>query len=214
MKTVTIDGQLRTESGKKQARILRSEGNALGVIYGGDKEVHFSAPLISFRDIVYTPEFKIAEINVDGKTYKCILKDLQFDAVTDVLLHADFLELVEGKKIIANMPIKLEGQAAGVRSGGRLEQKMNTLKVRTYPKNLKESFVLDISKLKLNANLRVEDVAKQNPDFEFMNPLRQPVVSVGLTRALRQAGTTGDDAEETEGTEGGAEQADGAAAAE
>lgn len=187
MKTVVIEGQLRTGTGKKAARDLRSEGKVLGVIYGGNEEVHFTAPVMSFRSLVYTPEFQIAEIKVEGKTYRCILKDKQFDVVTDALNHVDFLELVEGRKIIANLPLRFVGQSEGVKAGGRMVVKMKTLKVRTMPENLVEGIEVDITNLQLNGNIRVEDVKLEN--VELMNPLRQPIASVVMTRALRQAET-------------------------
>jgi large subunit ribosomal protein L25 len=187
MKSVVIEGQLRTDTGKKAARDLRSQGQVLGVIYGGKEEVHFSAPVIAFRGLVYTPEFQIAEIKVDGKSYRTILKDKQFDVVTDSLNHIDFLELVEGKKVIANLPLNFHGQSEGVKAGGRLVIKMKNLKVRTLPENLVASIDVDISNLELNGNIRVEDVKLENT--ELMNPLRQPIASVVMTRALRQAET-------------------------
>src|SRR3982751_4404839 len=109
MKTITIEGQLRTEIGKKATRQLRSQELVPGVIYGGAQEVNFSAPAAAFKTLVYTPLFQIAEIKLDGKTCRTILKDLQFDKVTDKLLHIDLLELVEDKKVIANIPIKFTG---------------------------------------------------------------------------------------------------------
>ena len=185
MNSVKIEGKSRSEHGKSATRRLRSEGQVPCVIYGGTETVHFSAPTLAFRPLVYTPAFQIAEISVDGKTYRCILKDKQFDVVTDDLNHIDFLELVEDKKIIANLPIKFVGQPEGVKAGGRLETKMKTLKVRTLPKYLTEAIELDITKLQLNANMRVEDVKTEN--MEVMNSPRIPVASVVMTRALRQA---------------------------
>jgi len=187
MKTIVIEGQLRTDTGKKAARDLRASGQVLGVIYGGKEEVHFSAPQIAFRGLVYTPEFQIAEIKVDGKTYRTILKDKQFDVVTDSLNHIDFLELVEGKKVIANLPLNFVGQSEGVKAGGRLVIKMKSLKLRTAPENLVSNIDVDITNLQLNGNIRVEDVKIENA--ELMNPLRQPIASVVMTRALRQAET-------------------------
>ncbi len=185
MKTVVIEGQLREGTGKKVARTLRAQGLVPCVIYGGKEEIHFTAPILAFRSVVYTPEFLIVEINVNGKSYRTILKDLQFDVVTDTLSHADFLELVDDKKVIANLPIKVVGQSVGVKAGGRLVVKMNTLKVRTLPKHLVEFLEVDITNLQLNGNIRVEDVKVDNA--EVLMPARQPVASVVMTRALRQA---------------------------
>ncbi len=184
MKTVTIEGQIRTEFGKKATRQVRSEGKVPGVIYGGAQEVHFSAPALAFKPLVYTGEFQLAEVSVEGKTYKCVLKDLQFHKVSDHLTHVDLLELVDDKKVIVNLPIKLVGTSPGVKSGGKLVTKMNSIKIKALPKYLKESIEVSIDKLELNANIRVEDVVIDN--FEIMNSLRIPIASVVMTRQLRQ----------------------------
>ncbi len=185
MKTVSIEGNKRDTFGKAAARQLRSDDLVPGVIYGGEETIHFTTPAKSLKSLVYTPDFQIAEVAVEGKTYRCILKDLQFDVVTDKLSHIDLLELVENKKVIANLPLKYSGQSAGVKEGGRLELKMKTIKVRTLPKFLVEAIEVDITNLQLNGNLRVEDVKADN--MEVMLPGRQPIASVVMTRALRQA---------------------------
>src|SRR5580693_4828813 len=184
MKTITIEGQLRTEMGKQATRQLRSEEKVPGVIYGGAKEVNFSAPLASFKTLVYTPDFQLAEIKVDGKAYRCILKYLQFDKVSDTLIHADFLELVEDRKVVATIPLKFTGAAKGVKDGGKLITKMKVLKVKTLPKYLKENIEVDLTNLELNGNVRVEDVKIEN--YEILNSPRIPIASIVLTRQLKQ----------------------------
>ena len=188
MKTITIEGQLRTEIGKQATRQIRSEGKVPGVIYGGAQEMIFSAPVAAFKNIVYTPDFQFAEIKLNGKSYKCILKDLQFDKVTDQLIHVDFLELVEDKKVIATIPIKFSGTAVGVKDGGKLITKMKSLKVKTFPKHLQENIKVDVTNLELNGNIRVEDV--KEPNFEILNSPRIPIASVVLTRELKQEEAT------------------------
>ncbi len=184
MKTITIEGHLRTESGKKAARQIRSQENVPAVIYGGAKEVNFYASAKAFKPLVYTSEFLIAEVAVDGKKYKCILKDLQFDKVSDLLLHVDLLELVDDKKVVATLPLKLVGSSAGVKAGGKLVSKVKAVKVKALPKDLREFIELDISSLELNANLRIEDIKVAN--MEIMNSPRIPVASVVMTRQLKQ----------------------------
>ncbi len=184
MKSITIEGQLRTELGKKATRQLRSQQLVPGVIYGGAKEINFSAPAFSFKSLVYTPEFNVAEVKIDGTTYRCILKDLQFDKVSDELIHVDLLELVDSKKVIATLPIKFTGTPAGVKAGGKLVSKMKSLKIKTYPKYLKENIEIDLTSLELNGNVRVEDVKADN--MEILNSPRIPIASVTMTRQLRQ----------------------------
>lgn len=184
MKTITIEGQLRTEHGKKAARQIRSQENVPGVIYGGAQEINFYAPAKAFKPLVYTSEFQLAEVKVDGKTFKCILKDLQFDKVDDSLIHVDLLELVDDKKVIATLPLKFVGTSIGVKEGGKLITKMKALKVKTLPKDLKENISVDITSLELNGNIRVEDVKADN--MEILNSPRIPIASVVMTRQLKQ----------------------------
>ncbi|MBN8859640.1 MAG: 50S ribosomal protein L25 [Sphingobacteriales bacterium] len=188
MKTITIEGQLRTGRGKKATRELRSQGLVPAVIYGGTTEVNFQAPVLAFKSIVYTSEFQQAEIRVDGKSYNCILKDIQLDKVSDALNHLDFLQLVEDKKVVADIPLKFTGTAAGVKAGGKLVTKMKSLKVKTYPKYLKENIEVDLSALELNGNVRVEDVKEEH--YEILNSPRIPIASVVMTRQLKQEEST------------------------
>jgi large subunit ribosomal protein L25 len=216
MKTITIEGHLRTEIGKQATRQLRSEEKVPGVIYGGAKEVNFTAPATAFKALVYTPDFQLAEVKVGGNSYRCILKDLQFDKVTDDLIHVDLLELVEDKKVIATIPIKFTGAAKGVKDGGKLITKMKALKVKTFPKFLKENIEVDLTELELNGNVRVQDVKAEN--YEILNSPRIPIASVVLTRQLKQeeaavAPVAGAAAAPAAGAAGAAKPAAGAPAA-
>ena len=184
MKSITIEGQIRTGFGKAATRQLRSEENVPAVIYGGAAEVNFYAPAAAFKHLVYTPDFQVVEVKVNGKSHKCVLKDLQFDKVSDKLNHVDFLELVDDKKVTVTLPLKFTGTPAGVKAGGKLVTKIKSLKVKLYPKDLRENIELDISNLELNGNIRVEDVKAEN--MEIMNSPRIPIASVTMTRQLKQ----------------------------
>lgn len=205
MKTVKLTGEIRSDLGKGATRRVRSEGKVPAIIYGGEDTVHFSVNPLDVRPLVYSPEFQIAEIDVDGKTYRCIVKDLQFDVVTDDLTHMDFLELVEGKKVIAEVPLNFVGSPEGVKAGGRLVIKLKSVKVRTYPKYLAEHLDVDISKMKIGGNVRVNDI-QADENIEIQNPPRIPVASVVTTRALRQAGSEGEEGD-VEGEDATAEAA-------
>ncbi len=187
MKTITIEGQLRTEIGKQATRQLRSEEKVPGVIYGGASEVNFSAPATAFKTLYIHLIFSSQKLRWRA-TYRCILKDMQFDKVTDDLIHVDFLELVEDKKVIATIPLKFTGAAKGVKDGGKLITKMKALKVKTLPKFLRENIEVDLTNLELNGNVRVEDVKEDN--YEILNSPRIPIASVVLTRVLKQEEST------------------------
>ena len=188
MKSITIEGSLRTGFGKTATRQLRSQELVPGVIYGGSQEISFSAPAAAFKNFVYTPSFQVAEVVLDGKTYRTILKDLQFDKVDDKLIHIDLLELVEDKKVIAEIPLKFTGVSKGVKDGGKLIVKIKSLKVKTYPKYLKEQIEVSVDNLELDGNIRVEDVKIEH--YEILNSPRIPIASVVLTRQLKQEEAT------------------------
>ena len=188
MKSITIEGQIRTEFGKSATRQLRLEEKVPAVIYGGAKEINFSALATALKNLVYTPDFMVVDAKVDGQSYKCVLKDLQFDKVSDRLIHVDLLELVADKKVTVTLPIKFVGTPAGVKAGGKLVTKIKSLKVKVLPKDLRENIELNITDLELNGNIRVQDVKVGN--MEILNSPRIPIASVTMTRQLKQEEAT------------------------
>ncbi len=88
------------------------------------------------------------------------------------------------KKVTVNIPIKFEGTPQGVKEGGKLVTKIKSLKVKTLPKYLVENIEVNIDDLKLNENIRVQDVKPEN--MEIMNSPRIPIASVTMTRQLKQ----------------------------
>ena len=210
MESVVISANARPTTGKKSTKATRREGLVPCVIYGGEKVVHCSGPALAFRDLVYTPAFKLAEITVDGTTYKCILKDITFHPVTDEIEHMDFLQLVDGKPLKVMIPIRFKGVAPGVKTGGRLNQKVRKVKIKTTPDSLVPELFVDISNLQLNESVRVRDI-EVTDKMEVMTSMSIPVASVETPRALRSA-AAGAEEEGAEGAE--AEEGAEAAAAE
>jgi len=205
MKSVEIQGPPRTELGSKYAQAERKAGNVPCVIYGGETPVHFSAPILAFKSLVYTAEAKTATITVDGKTVEAVIQDMQFHPVTDALMHIDFIQLVEGKTVTMNIPVVLHGQARGVLNGGKLKMVLRTLSVRALPSDMPESIDLDITKLRIGKSIRVSDVVPAG--FEILNADTAVIVTI---KKARGAVDDGDDEEE----EATAEAAPAAEAAE
>jgi large subunit ribosomal protein L25 len=186
MEIVKIQGSARTDLGKKANKQLRKNGLVPCVIYGGDKPVHFSAEHGSFRSLIYTPEFKLAEIELGGGTFKCILKDIQMHPVTDSLVHIDFIELVPNKTVKVEIPVKFRGVSPGVKTGGKLISNLRRIKVKTTPEKLTDHLTLDISTLELGHAIRVKDIDVLE-GVEVMNSPNIPVASVEIPRALKSA---------------------------
>src|ERR1051326_8368750 len=124
MKSVTMSGSPRANVGKKDASGLRREGKVPCVLYGGPEQVTFAVDERAFKNLVYTPEVHTVEIDLGGKKHNAILKELQLHPVTDKIIHADFLEIIPGKAVTMELPLKFEGTAPGVRAGGKLLRKM------------------------------------------------------------------------------------------
>ncbi|MBK7409378.1 MAG: 50S ribosomal protein L25 [Saprospirales bacterium] len=201
MKTVAINGTLREELGKKGAGSVRREERVPCVMYGGDKVIHFSTTIGDLRHLVYTPDFKTAEVTVDGKSYRAILKDVQFHPVTDSVIHADFLQLIDGHPIKVELPVRFKGVSPGVKSGGKLLAQLRRVLVKTTPEKLVEELLVDISKLGLGQSIRIRDIKALDGLEVLMSP-SVPVAMVEIPRALRSV-TLG---EEEEGGEEGAEE--------
>ena len=186
MNTVAVNGTLRTETGKKATKVVRRSGQVPGVIYGGEENVHFSAETLDFRDLVYTPNFNLADITIDGKVYQCILKSASFHPVTDDLEHLDFLLLVPGRTVKVDLPVRFRGASPGVKAGGKIVQKLRKVTVKTTPEALVDALYTDISELELGHSTRVRDI--ELPDgMQLMNPAPIPVATIEIPRALKSA---------------------------
>jgi large subunit ribosomal protein L25 len=210
MESIAIKGNIRTDLGGKAAKMIRKANEVPCVIYGGENVVHFTAPVLDFKKLVYTADFKLVEIEVDGKTYKCILKDMQFHPVTDNLLHIDFIELVDGQTVKVDIPIHFTGVAPGVKTGGKLYQKLRAAKIKTTPEYLIDELLLDISELKLGDSIRVRDIEIRE-GMEMMSPPGIPVASVEVPRALRSAEAEAEEEAAEEAAAAAAEEAEAAA---
>ncbi|HYV92006.1 MAG TPA: 50S ribosomal protein L25/general stress protein Ctc [Chitinophagales bacterium] len=184
MKAITIEGTPRNDVGKKNTQSLRKQGQIPCSIYGGTENINFYAPINSFKELVYTPEFYTAQISVEGKQFNCVMQDIQFHPISDEVLHIDFREMHPEKKIVLELPVKLEGIAPGVKEGGRIYQRMKKMKVRLLPKDLIEHITVKIDHLGLGKSVRVDEVKMEG--IEFLNAPHIPVVSVLIPRIEKE----------------------------
>ena len=199
MKTLEITGYKRANLGKSDAKKLRTEGRVPCVLYGGKEQLHFETPMINLRDLVYTSDVHYINLSVEGKQTQAILQDIQFHPVSEVILHADFLELKAGRFIKLEVPVRTKGNAPGVTEGGKLYINHKYLLIKALPKDMPEEILVDISKLKLGGSIKVGDLEKG--DFEILTSDLVSVVSVETPRTIR-AIVTEDEDEEIEGEEG------------
>ena len=211
MKSITIKGSKRESVGKVATKALRNAGKVPCVLYGGEQVLHFSADELSFKKLVYTPNVYTAKIELEsGETFDAILQDIQFHPVTDRIIHVDFYQLFEGKKVTMTIPVKLSGASKGVLNGGRLLFTNRKLRVRALPKDFPDFINVDITPLKIGDNVSISDILDEK--LEFLHPENMAVVRVAMARAAVVVDIDDEDEEGEEGaTEG--ETAEGAEAA-
>ena len=200
METIEIIGYKRANLGKKDSKKLREDGNVPCVIYGGDEQIHFHAPMILFRDLVYTPGANFVKLNIEGLEIDAILQDIQFHPVSEIILHADFLQLKDDKKIKMEIPVKIIGDSPGVQQGGKILMRIRKLSLMAYPKNMPSFVEVDISGLELGKSIKVEELLSEN--YDILNSPLVSVVSVNIPRVKIEVEEEDEETEGEEGTEG------------
>lgn len=187
MKTIEIQGSKRPSMTKQSVKALRNNEQVPCVLYGGAEPVHFSAPLASFKGLVYTPDVYMVKLLVDGKEYLSIMQDIQFHPVTDIIQHVDFLEVQNDKPVTILIPLKFTGASEGVKQGGKLVTKVRKLKVKALPAHLPDYVSIDITGLKIGSNVRVRDLNVEG--VTFLDSPANVIVGVQTTRNVAAAET-------------------------
>lgn len=185
MKTIEIVGYKRANLGKSESQRLRNEGYVPCVVYGGNEQVHFYAPMILFRDLVYTNEAHFVHLNLEGEESKAILQEVQFHPVSEIILHADFLKIADDRKIKMSIPVRLVGKAKGVEKGGALVRKRAALKVAGFSKDMPDHIDVDVTELDFHHAVKVADMKMEGLDF--LDPKQSAIAAVEVPRAAKLA---------------------------
>ena len=185
MKHLTLKAELRTEFGKKAAKACRREGQIPCILYGGGEEVAFTVDTKAVKPLIYTPNSYIVELTIDGKVEKAVMREVQFHPVREQILHIDFYRIQEGKPVAIAIPVRLTGNAAGVKVGGKLAQSARKLTVKALEQNLPDEIVVDVTSLNVGQTIFVGDLQFEN--LQFVTPATTAVCAVRVTRATRAA---------------------------
>ena len=185
MKSIAISGSVRQNVGKRDAKELRYEGKIPAVLYGGEEQTHIAVSAADLKSVLYTADVVFVELDVNGKKTRAIVQDAQFHPLTDLVTHVDFLELFDDKQVSVNIPIKLTGDSPGVKMGGKLVQKLRSLRVKALPNDLPQEIEVPMESLEVGKSFRVSQVTLENA--RILNNADDTIVSVVMSRALRQA---------------------------
>lgn len=185
MKSIAISGSPRGNVGKRDAKELRYQGLVPAVLYGGATQTHFAVSAADLKPVIYTPEVHFIDLEIGGEKSQAIIQATQFHPVTDQLVHIDFLLLDENKPITMEIPILLTGTSPGVKTGGKLVQKLRKLRVKGFPKDLLDTINVSIEALEVGKSVKVSEI--KLPNLTITNSPEDTIVSVTTSRALRQA---------------------------
>ncbi len=186
MEIIAIQGHPRADLGKKGTKAVRKEEQIPCVMYGPGYSEHFATDISSVRHLIYTPDFKVAEVALGNNKHRCIVKDVQYHPVSEKILHIDFLRLTEGHPVKVEVPLRFSGSAVGVKAGGKLQQKMRRVKIKAMPEFLVTELKLDITSLEMGQSMRVRDITPP-ANIEILNAGSTPVATIDIPRALRSA---------------------------
>ena len=186
MEIFKLKANKRDSFGTKYAKAYRKEGMIPCVLYGGKENRKFLVKPLEIRDLVYTHEFKIVELDFDGQLVQAIVKDVQFHPVTDNINHIDFQELVEGRKVKVSVPVHYKGDAKGVKEGGTMMPLMRKVIIKSNPDNLVNHIVGDITNLGLGQSIRVSELSIPE-GVEVMHDPNTPVGYIEVPRSLKSA---------------------------
>ena len=199
MDLIEIKGSVRAEIGKKATKALRRKEHVPCVVYGGKEPIHFEAHENEFRKIVFTDKVFIIKLNLEGKEVISIMKDIQFNPVTDRIRHIDFLEVNDKKAFLIDVPVNYMGQPIGAQAGGNFSKRRRYLTVKGLLNNIPNTLDIDVASLEIGQSLRIGDVEVGGVDI--MDAPQLTLCSVNVSRLAMK------NAEEEEGEEGAEEGA-------
>ena len=183
MGLVTLNASKREDLANTSTKTNRKKGNIPGIFYfRGFPSVPIYVKDTNLNPFIYTSEVNIIALQIEGTAvpYNCILKDIQFDPISDKPIHFDLLGILENEKIKIEVPVKLMGSPVGVKDGGVIQQSIHKVEIECFPKNIPSHIEVNIDHLKIGDGVKVGDLV--HPDFDFMvNPDTQLVAVVPPT---------------------------------
>ena len=228
MKTFQLNAEPRTDLGKKAAKALRAsqkipcvlnggkvvelkDGKYEGTLAEGEKVVEigrdgkavlttdFTVNFSDIRKLIYTPDVYVVALNLNGVERMAVLKDIQWHPLNDSILHLDFLEVTKEKPVVVEIPVKIEGHAAGVKAGGKLYLSMKKVKVKGIYTDLPERIVVNVDDITIGHSIKVGDLKFDN--YELASSKDLVITGVRATRAAAAAAAAAEEGEEGEAAE-------------
>jgi large subunit ribosomal protein L25 len=186
MKTVTLEANKRKDTNKATRNRLRREGRVPGVFYSKRSDtIPVDVLEKKIRPLVFTAKTNLISLKIEGQEeLECVIKDIQFDPVTEEIIHFDLLGLTRGEMIQLEVPVQLLGSSIGVREGGLLQHILHKIEVECFPKDIPEHIEIDISELAIGDSVHISDLSIEN--LTILNPADAIIVAVGHQKVVEE----------------------------
>jgi large subunit ribosomal protein L25 len=161
---VVLNAELRSQMAK-HAKYSRNQGMIPGVYYArGEQNLNIQVQALLLNKLVFTSESHVIDLRLsDGSSRRCILRDVQFDPVSDKPVHFDLQGLKENEKLTMDIPIVLVGGIPkGVRDGGMLQHVVHKVKISCLPKDMPEKIEVNVADLGINDLVHISDLSVPN----------------------------------------------------
>jgi large subunit ribosomal protein L25 len=177
MEKSILEAEVRETGSKKASKLVRNNGKVPGVYYSKhDSPIHLAVPEKAINPLVYTSETHLVSLQIEGKELDCVIKDIQFDPVTDRVVHFDLIGLTSGETFQLEVPVQLHGTAVGIKEGGIVQHLIHKLDIECLPRDIPQRIDIDISELKIGDSIHVKDIILEN--ITFLDPEDSVIVSV------------------------------------
>jgi large subunit ribosomal protein L25 len=193
MSEVVLNAEVRTALGKR-AKHVRSTKKVPGVFYSaGEKNLNIEVSEASLAPLVFTSKMSIIDLRVDDTSRKCVLRDVQFDAISDLPIHFDLQGIKESEKLTVDVPVVLiGGTPKGIREGGLLQHILHKLSVSCLPRHIPEKIEVNVAELEMNRSVHIRDISISdvtilgNPDASIVAVLPPLVVKETPVEAVAE----------------------------
>lgn len=182
MEDVVLNVEKRTLVGKKAKR-LYAEKKVPGVFYMGKENATLQADEAAMRALVGSHSIHVIKVKFeDGSERRAILNDVQFDPILGTVVHFDLHGIMEGEKIVVEIPVRLSGSARGVKDGGILQHSIHRIRIQCEPDNVPEQIMVDVADLGIADSVHVKDIKIEgvkildNPESSIVNIVPPPAL--------------------------------------
>lgn len=191
-----LKAKKREISTKGAINQLRKDGFVPGIFYSkGKDQITFAVEEIVLNKYVFTSKTNILQLTFEGEEgIGCIIKDIQFDPVTDKVVHIDLLGVTLGQILQLDVPIRFVGSAIGVKEGGILQEQLHKLEVECLPRHIPEHLEIDVTELNIGDSINVRDLEFEN--VTILNSANANVVSVVAPKSEEEVETDEIDGDE------------------